>query len=101
MLKRFKSMVGFLEKEKCCGCSACVNICNFNAISMKEDKEGFMYPEINSQMCCHCKACEKVCPVLNLDEKEVKEPDAYAISSNKKEILLKSSSGGVFSHLAN
>lgn len=94
-------MVGFLEKEKCCGCSACVNICNFNAISMKEDKEGFMYPEINSQMCCHCKACEKVCPVLNLDEKEVKEPDAYAISSNKKEILLKSSSGGVFSHLAN
>lgn len=94
-------MVDFLEKEKCCGCSACANICNFNAISMKEDSEGFMYPEINPQICYHCGACEKVCPVLNQDEKEREEPDAYAVTSNKEEILLKSSSGGVFSHLAN
>lgn len=94
-------MVNFLEKEKCCGCAACVNICNFNAISMKADIEGFLYPEINQKICCHCGACERVCPVVNRDEKERKEPDAYAITSKREDILLKSSSGGFFSHLAN
>lgn len=94
-------MVEFLEKEECCGCSACANICNFNAISMKVDSEGFMYPEINQKICCHCGACEKVCPVVNRDEKKRKEPEAYAMTSKQEEILLNSSSGGFFPHLAN
>ena len=34
-------MINFLEKEKCCGCYGCANICKFNAISMKADSEGF------------------------------------------------------------
>lgn len=94
-------MVDFLEKEKCCGCSACANICNFDAISMKVDSEGFMYPETNLKMCCHCRACETVCPVANQDEKEVEEPAAYAVTSKREDVLLRSSSGGFFSHLAN
>lgn len=94
-------MINFLEKEKCCECYGCANICKFNAISMKADSEGFLYPYINKKLCRHCGACEKVCPVLNQYEKKKKEPKAYAITSKQEDILLKSSSGGLFSHLAN
>ena len=35
------------EKNRCCGCSACSKICPVGAITMIEDEEGFLYPEIN------------------------------------------------------
>lgn len=52
----------YLKKEKCCGCSACYAICPKNAITMIEDEEGFLYPQINIDRCVGCKMCLKVCP---------------------------------------
>ena len=49
------------KKEKCSGCGACLNICPTNAITMKEDYEGFLYPEI-SDKCIDCGKCKSVCP---------------------------------------
>lgn len=34
-------------RKSCCGCTACESICSKKAISMKADKEGFMYPVVN------------------------------------------------------
>lgn len=52
----------YLKKDQCCGCSACYAICPKNAITMIEDEEGFLYPQINIDRCVGCKMCLKVCP---------------------------------------
>ena len=52
----------YLKKEQCCGCSACYAICPKNAITMIEDEEGFLYPQIKIDRCIGCKMCLKVCP---------------------------------------
>lgn len=52
----------FINKEECCGCSACYAICPKNAIRMEEDNEGFLYPNIDEEKCIGCKQCLKVCP---------------------------------------
>ena len=41
----------YSKKEDCCGCSACFAICPQRAICMKEDREGFEYPEIDEENC--------------------------------------------------
>lgn len=87
------------KKEMCCGCSACVNCCPKKCITMKEDREGFLYPEVNRQECMNCGLCEKVCPVLNKTELSG-DTRAYAVFACEDGIREKSSSGGVFSLLA-
>lgn len=34
------------SKKECCGCAGCSQICPVDAIEMKMDKEGFLYPFI-------------------------------------------------------
>lgn len=51
------------RKEDCCGCTACYAICPKSAIEMKEDEEGFEYPQINEEICVRCGMCMKVCPI--------------------------------------
>lgn len=51
------------EKEKCCGCCACFEICPAKAISMQADIEGFLYPYVEDTKCIHCDLCKKVCPI--------------------------------------
>ena len=36
----------FNNKGECCGCGLCTTVCKKNAIVMKEDSKGFIYPEI-------------------------------------------------------
>lgn len=89
--------------NKCNGCMACYNICHFNAIQMVADDEGFLYPKINQQNCTNCHMCVNVCPSLSkeiLKEEILENQEIYAAWSLNNEIREKSSSGGVFSHLA-
>jgi formate hydrogenlyase subunit 6/NADH:ubiquinone oxidoreductase subunit I len=51
----------FKNKEDCCGCCACADICPANAITMIYDEYGFEYPNINSEKCIMCHKCIKVC----------------------------------------
>ena len=51
----------FSEKNTCCGCTACMNICPKHAITMVKDEEGFLYPVINQEKCVECGLCKKVC----------------------------------------
>lgn len=92
-------MINIEEKHNCCGCGACVQICPKQCISMSVDNEGFLYPQVNSVICIECGLCENVCPVIN--QNEPREPLAvYAAKNNNEEIRIKSSSGGIFSLLA-
>ena len=41
----------YTRKEECCGCSACVNICQKHAIHMEQDEKGYLYPAIAQELC--------------------------------------------------
>ena len=66
---------------------------------MREDEEGFLYPHVDKTTCVNCGLCEKVCPILNKPQ-TYPVLETYAAKHNNPEIKLKSSSGGVFSALA-
>lgn len=93
----------FLENQNprdCCGCSACSNICNASAITMKQDKCGFYYPHLDKEKCKNCGLCENVCPMMENYVTQTAEPDIYAVCNPDKTVLLESSSGGMFTLLA-
>ena len=89
-----------IEISKCNGCTACSSICPKKCIEMKENVDGFLYPAVNKNNCISCGLCDKVCPVNN-DIKLNDVPSAYAAINKNKEERLNSSSGGVFSLIAN
>lgn len=84
----------------CSGCHTCYSLCPKQAIKMIANGEGFLYPQINNDLCINCGLCEKKCPVLNPLIKEEEQTYAYAVINSNEEIRLQSSSGGVFTSLA-
>lgn len=91
-------MIKLTKKEHCFGCNACAESCPKKCIIMKEDEEGFLYPEIDLKSCVNCGKCKSVCPYYNRELSEIKTVTA-AINKNEK-IRSASSSGGVFYELA-
>lgn len=49
------------NEAECCGCGACVSACPRDAIEMRPDRYGFLYPEIDEGRCVGCRLCLKVC----------------------------------------
>lgn len=92
-------MIKIVDKEACCGCSACVQKCPQQCISLKEDEEGFLYPAITEDACIDCGVCEKVCPVINQGKNRF-PLNVYAAIASDERIRLQSSSGGIFTLLA-
>lgn len=66
---------------------------------MREDTEGFLYPEVDEDICIDCGLCEKVCPELNQGEPKT-PPIVYAAMARDEILRRSSSSGGIFSLLA-
>lgn len=93
-------MIKIIDKKQCCGCSACSQVCPKSCISLLEDVEGFLYPKVDSSRCIECGLCEKVCPCLNNKELGNRLFKIYAGINKNEAIRLKSSSGGIFSALA-
>lgn len=93
-------MIQVTDKHKCCGCTACQQICPKQCIEMKEDQEGFLYPAIDSKACIDCGNCESVCPVLHPFSPFTVMPKAFACKSKNTSLRMQSSSGGIFSILA-
>lgn len=90
-------------KFNCSGCFLCKDICPKKAISIVEDNEGFFIAKIDKEKCINCGLCTKMCPNLNESINENCEKDVltYAAYSNNKFYLKQSSSGGIFSEIAN
>ena len=109
--------------KHCTGCSACMAACQRQAISMKADCEGFLFPETDPEACTGCGLCEKACPQLARSEgnRHGGQPDAavgqtdaaasqtlensgrpavFAAWSKTDSVRCKSSSGGLFFTLA-
>lgn len=84
---------GHKTGEECTGCLACVNVCPEKCIEF--DVESSM-PYIENQSCCGCGKCVQICPVQRHRD-EIKIYAAYAKDEN---IVQQSSSGGIFSLLA-
>ena len=86
-----------INKFEYCGCPACTSSCPVDAIIMKEDREGFLYPVISSDKCIQCFVCLQVCPLkenrgIGFDSMDL----VYAARVKDRNMLLKSSSGGIF-----
>lgn len=88
----------YLSKDKCCGCALCQNVCPKSAIKMIPDKYGYKFPVIDQKKCIDCGLCRKNCIFINHDLNQVK--DTYAAKNMNRDELLKSSSGGIFSAIA-
>jgi len=86
-------------KSDCTGCSACYSICPVCCISMEQDSEGFLYPVIDDKTCTKCQRCEKSCPAI-VQGFPRKPLNVYAAKNPNEEIRRQSSSGGMFTMLA-
>lgn len=93
-------MILYKEKKDCSGCGACANICPKNAISMDEDEYGFVYPSVDQTKCIQCGACIKVCDLKRNEKAENLLSKCFWVVRKDNEKLLKSTSGGVFSTIA-
>lgn len=88
------------DKNKCSGCGACENVCKRNAISMKPDSYGFLYPSIDPSQCVKCGECVRVCDFRKDDSHFEDKYEYYGVVNKNHETLFNSSSGGAFSALA-
>ena len=96
-------MIDIKRKEDCCGCNACGDACPNGSISFQTDIEGFWYPAVNKETCIDCHICEKVCPVINVGElkkNDLPKSICYAAEHKNMEVVFDSTSGGLFSALA-
>jgi len=93
-------MIQIKKKQDCCGCQACVQRCPKQCISLIEDNEGFLYPEVNPDKCINCGLCEKVCPCKRIESYNPQPDNVLALKHNDEAIRRNSSSGGAFTAIA-
>lgn len=97
----------FFDNEKnfydmCTGCNACLTKCEFDAINLLVDKNGFWYPNVSAEKCKKCGKCLKKCPVINQTDKIKQEFSGvtYIAWNKDKRKREESSSGGIFTAIA-
>lgn len=84
--------------QACANCGACSSLCPHDAITVSQD--GLFYrPVVNEEKCTHCGLCSSLCP-LNTDTEAFRPIYACFGWHNSAEVVLSSSSGGVFHGLA-
>ncbi len=88
------------HKQDCSGCTACMNACPTAAITMQEDKEGFLYPKINEHTCINCGLCRKVCSWEHSKYDTDENPIVLASVLKDKTERQLSTSGGAFYAIA-
>lgn len=88
-------MIRLANKELCSGCTACASKCPHRAISMRRDRLGFAYPEIDMAACTDCGICEAVCPFQGHAHRN-SVIEVYAVRHKDMKQLAASQSGAAF-----
>lgn len=90
-----------IMEQLCCGCAACASVCPNKCIEMYQDEYGFYRAKVNLGSCIDCGKCISVCSMHRDTHLKQNSPlSAYAAYCRNTEILLNSSSGGIFSSIA-
>lgn len=98
----FRNYLNDNSKHFCTGCGACVQKCAKGALRLEQNELGYFVAHFEEALCVDCNLCEGVCPSLfdlHIDDRK-EEPPLYAMQMND-DIRNLSSSGGVFTELAN
>ena len=95
-------MIRINDPADCCGCTACASICNHDAITMKPDALGFLYPKIDATKCVECGLCEKVCAFNDYYDTSLNLTEPIAYGARQKDLgeVMKSRSGAVFASIS-
>lgn len=96
-------MIDIKEKRNCCGCNACYDVCPKDAITLSTDIEGFWYPRVDIDKCINCGLCERTCPQLHIEtlkKNDFEYPVCFAAIHKNIEVRFGSTTGGLFSALA-
>lgn len=92
--------MNLLDKE-CTGCGLCANQCPRNAIVIKKNEEGFLYPAIDHNQCDDCGLCSKTCADYKKQCDYKNRTLQVKACQTKDEIwLIESTADGFFSTLA-
>lgn len=90
-------MINIQDPSQCCGCTACYAKCNHNAIDMRPDALGFLYPHVDPDKCMNCGQCDNVCAFYGRTRNnETLTIDAYAVRHKEENQIRTSRSGAVF-----
>lgn len=91
-------MIDIQDPKDCCGCTACASICTHDAITMRPDAMGFMYPQVDASKCVDCGLCDHVCSFNDHYDHSLHlaEPIAYAARHKDVDEVMKSRSGAAF-----
>lgn len=104
------------DKERCCGCGACVYACPKHCLAFDTDYRGFRIVRVaDKEKCISCGKCSKVCQLKTTTMAVVSGKSEEASKQNKtgplylsrqfaqikdRNILFDSSSGGMFTAIA-
>lgn len=88
------------DKTECSGCEACVQVCPFDALEMKEDPDGFRYPVTDSERCVNCNKCRQICPIEKKPKAYSEDKYAFGGYISDPDIRFESTSGGAFTAIA-
>ena len=95
-------MINIYDPKECCGCTACASVCSHDAIEMKPDSLGFLYPVVNRSLCVECGLCERVCQFNDYYDKSLNLPKLSAFAVRHKDMgeVMKSRSGAAFAAIS-
>lgn len=88
-----------VDRTLCTGCGVCAAVCPAGALRMEEDRDGFLYPVLETAACTDCGLCRRACPLLG--EAAAPGPRAcFGARARDGRVRLTGSSGGIFPLLA-
>lgn len=92
--------IASVEQKKCVGCRSCEQSCPQRCIAMRENEEGFLYPEVDDEQCTNCEICVKHCPAMYEKTREPSKCICKVLWLKDEAKLQESTSGGVFAGIA-
>jgi coenzyme F420-reducing hydrogenase beta subunit len=95
-----RTAIDKIGAEQCMSCGLCAFCCPVGALVMESGEEGFEHPRVIRDLCKDCGRCIRICPVASPEPRPDSSVEVYVAWSLRDDIRLSSSSGGLFTELA-